>query len=227
MAEAPIHPPTPSRVAEARAAGLAPLLSASGLFGAVLVLATLQAGLVPELWRRLGGLVRIPLEAWIRGDASQALPLAQTLAVAVARAVASSLAAIGLCVAFGLWLAQGPVVRWPRRPRHTFRRPRVSRLPRLFFALGLALLLGLCLVDAVWLRPSQLASLLSGWWTRVALLCAGLWVLDAALARERFFRALWLTRSEQRDEWREAYGAPELRAARAEVRRAARDPGQR
>jgi hypothetical protein len=130
------------------------------------------------------------------------------------------LAALALGVGLCLWLLQGPVLAWPRRARRSFRRPRISQLPRLLFGVGLALLLGLSLSDAVWLEPAQLGPLLSDWGTRLALLSLGLLVLDAALARERFFRALWLTRREQREEWREAYGAPELRAARAEAQRA-------
>ena len=61
MAEAPIHPPTPSRVAEARAAGFGPRLSVSGLLAALLVLGLLQARALPQLWQRLGALLRTPL----------------------------------------------------------------------------------------------------------------------------------------------------------------------
>ena len=131
-----------------------------------------------------------------------------------------------LAVGFVLWLLQGPVVAWPRRTRRSFRRAQVSLVPRVLLTLALALLLGLGLADAVWLAPSELGALLSRWGTRLALLALGLLLLDAALARERFYRALWLTRREQREEWREAYGAPELRAARAEAQRAghAADP---
>jgi flagellar biosynthesis protein FlhB len=222
MAEVPIHPPTPSRVAEARAAGLAPRLASSGLFGAVLVLAMFQARCLPELWRRLSALVRAPLEVWSRGDTQRALLLCQELASDVARAVALLLAAVALFVSLGLWLLQGPVVVWPRRTRRGFRPPRTSLVPRALFSLGLVLLLGLSLMDSIWLVRSQLATLLTSWWTRLALLSLGLLLIDAAMARERFFRALWLTRREQREEWREAYGAPELRTARAEAQQAAR-----
>ena len=69
MAEAPIHPPTASRVAEARAAGLGPQLSASGLWGALLLLGLFAERSAPQLWQRLFALLRAPLEAWIRGDA--------------------------------------------------------------------------------------------------------------------------------------------------------------
>ena len=218
MADAPIHPPTAARVAEARAAGLAPRLGVGGMCVALLALALLQARALPSLWQRLGALSSAPLEAWTRGDASLALQLGQALALDAARALALLLAAMTLAVGFCLWLLQGPVVVWPRRPRRSFRRARVSLLPHVLFTLGLTLLLGLCLVDAVWLEPGDLTALWSRWWGRVALLVGGVLVLDAALARERFYRALWLTRREQREEWREAYGAPELRAARAEQR---------
>jgi flagellar biosynthesis protein FlhB len=45
-------------------------------------------------------------------------------------------------------------------------------------------------------------------------------LVDAFLARAAFFRSLWLTRREHREEQREAYGSPELRAERERLRRA-------
>jgi flagellar biosynthesis protein FlhB len=51
-------------------------------------------------------------------------------------------------------------------------------------------------------------------------LAVGCGVVDVAFARARFVASLWLTRSEQLAEARRDFGAPEIRRARAEARRA-------
>ena len=44
-------------------------------------------------------------------------------------------------------------------------------------------------------------------------------LIDAALSRAAWWRSLWMTRRERKAEDREAYGSPELHAARARIRR--------
>jgi flagellar biosynthesis protein FlhB len=218
MAEAKIHPPSPSRIAEARAAGLAPLPRLSGLALAILGLLLLRQ-LAPELWRSLGALLRDPLVLWAQGEPAQALVQARALLGQIGRLLALALGFVGAWIALGLALIQGPVFVWPRRARRPLHGPRPGWLSAALGSLGLLALLAFCLHDALWLTPETLAPLLSRWGLRLGGLALGLLLLDASLARERFFRALWLTRREQRDEWREAFGAPELRAARAERKR--------
>jgi hypothetical protein len=219
MAEAKIHPPSPSRIAEARAAGLAPLPRLSGLALAVLGLLLLQRQLAPELWRGLGALLRGPLALLTRGDPAQALVEAGALLGQLGQQLALALGFVTAWTALGLALIQGPVFVWPRRARRPLQGPRPSWLSAALGSLGLGALLAFCLVDALWLTPEALAPLLSRWGLRLGGLALGLLLLDAAVARERFFRVLWLTRRQQRDAWREAFGAPELRAARAERKR--------
>lgn len=228
MAEAKIHPPSRSRVAEARAAGLGPLPRVSGLSLAVLALWLVQRELGQELWRDLGALLRDPLSAWTASAAGNPpLALAQARAALhpIGRVLGLALAGVCASLALGLTVIQGPVLVWPRRPRRPIAGPRPSWLPALLWSLGLCALLALGLLDALWLAPDAVEPLIARWWWRVSGLSLGLLLIDAALARERFFRALWLTRREQREEWREAYGAPELRAARAERQRSA-GPGE-
>ena len=69
------------------------------------------------------------------------------------------------------------------------------------------------------LAPGGVAQLLTSYVAWLAVALALVAVIDVASARTAFLRALWMTRQELREEQREAYGSPELRGARAAVRR--------
>jgi len=218
MAEAKIHPPSPSRVAEARAAGFAPRPLLVGLSAASFALAALLRLWGPSVSAELSRLLREPLASFERGQGALALGIAAPLLAQLAQKLALCAMAVAASVGLALLLTQGAVFVLPRRSRQRFVAPKHS-----FEALGLAALslLALCafqLVDALWLVPSALPELAVRFLSRLAGVWLALALVDAAFARAQFFRALWLTRRELREEQREAYGSPELRAARAALR---------
>jgi flagellar biosynthesis protein FlhB len=87
-------------------------------------------------------------------------------------------------------------------------------------ACGLA---ALFLAPALWLEPAALLPLLARYLGYTAAALGLVALIDVASARAALFRALWLTRREQAQELREAYGAPELRRARELARHATRE----
>jgi flagellar biosynthesis protein FlhB len=218
MAEAKIHPPSPSRVAEARAAGLAPVTTLVGVAGGVTALALAGRELLPRAWRSLGRLTELPLQALAQADVARAQQLARVQLVELAATLAWCALVVLLCVSVGLVVAQGFAFVWPRRARRPFTPAKPGYLAPVLWALALCLVLVASLPDAFWVTPAQLPALLTRFLGRLALAALGLSLVDAALGRERFFRSLWLTRREQRDEQREAFGAPEMRAARTDAR---------
>jgi type III secretory pathway component EscU len=78
--------------------------------------------------------------------------------------------------------------------------------------------MGSLLRDVFWATRADFGTLVIKLLTRLALALSALAVIDTAFARAAFFRALWQTRREYTAEQREAYGSPELRAARERVR---------
>ena len=216
MSEARIHPPSEQRLSEARRLGhvpRAPLVGVFSLWSALLVGLVLAA---PTLWPALQELARAPLEA---AAAGRALSLPSTPLHQLAWSLAWVLTSATLALALGTFVAQGPA--WGgasgSRLRPTPLRP--SRITGLLFALGLPLL---CLHQAgraLRAEPAQLAPLFRDFALHAAAYLAACALLDASLARAAHVRSLWLTRREQKDEQREAYGSPELRRARDRLRR--------
>jgi hypothetical protein len=230
MAEARPYPPSEQRIAEARRAGHVPrtsLVAFAALWGG---LSLGLAWCAPAFQRRGGALFARALSECCSGAARGGGARGPWSPEHLLRQELPGLVGPLLLCCAGAWLlalcacgvAQGMALRWPfaRAPRRRFARAAAPRIPRLLAGL-LSLACGFAgLRELLAAEPDQLGATLS----RAALRLGAAWiacaVIDAALARGAFFRALWLTRREQRDEQREVHGAPELRAARAQARAA-------
>lgn len=224
MADSKIHPPSASRVEEARSTGLAPRTVLVGLAGGFLALTLWLAWQGAALAQSLAALLRMPLAELERGR----LEGAQAVALATLRGVAwqgvGAVTVIFVCTAGALLVAQGPSVGWPGKRHTRFDEPRPVRSVPLLAGVVLVVVLGSLLRELFWATADNLAALLLRLLLRTAFALAALAVIDAAFARAAFFRALWLTRREQRDEQREAYGSPEIRATRERIRRETAQP---
>jgi flagellar biosynthesis protein FlhB len=219
MAGARIHPPSEQRVADARRAGLAPRPALAGFAAAWFALA---AGLQlrgPVLWQQVEDLWRRPLEALALRDAGRARALAFSLLADIAGHCALLLAAAAACATLVAWLAQGPHFGLPVRARRPFQQPARSPLAGALAGLAACAVFAALLSPALWLEPAGVALVLTRFAAYMAVVLALAAVVDVALARTAFLRALWMTRQELQDEQREAYGSPELRRARANIRR--------
>jgi flagellar biosynthesis protein FlhB len=216
---AKIHPPSEQRIAEARGAGLAPRPAIAG-FAAAFIALTACARLGGEsVWRLIAELWRRPLEALAAGDAARAHALARALLAQIGSRLVIALLVVWAFAALVLWLAQGPHFALPGRARRPLPPPARGHLAPLLAALAACALFAASLSPALWLEPAGVAALLSRFGAYLALLLALAAVVDVASARTAFLRALWMTRQELKDDSREAYGSPELRRARAELRR--------
>jgi flagellar biosynthesis protein FlhB len=174
------------------------------------------------------------LQAFVQGDVERALQLSRAHVGELGLTLLWLALLVVACAALVGVVVQGPVFVWPRRARRPFERPRPSYVAAALWCLALCGLLLFSLRDAFWLElasgsgadpraSTPLITLLARWWTNATSIALGVSLVDAGFARAQFFRALWLTRREQRAEMREAYGSPELRAARAQARHASRD----
>jgi len=219
MTEAKIHPPSRSRIAEARAAGVLPRPLLIGLSASLCALAACVRTFAATFSERLARLMREPLEALTRGDFARALELARAEIAPLARSLGLSLCAIAAALVVAYLLAQGPQLGFARQKRRAFSEPRLSFTASALAIVGIAALCAFQLRDALWLAPAEFPAFAARLLLQAAALFAALALIDAAFARAAFFRALFLTRRELREEQREAFGAPELRAARARARR--------
>jgi flagellar biosynthesis protein FlhB len=216
---AKIHPPSEQRIAEARGAGLAPRPAIAGFVAAFVALAACARLGGESLWRLLAELWRRPLEALAAGDAARAHALARALLAQIGWRLVIALLCVWGCAALVLWLAQGPHFALPGRARRPFEPAARGYLAPLLASLAACALFAASLSPALWLEPAGVAALLSRFGAYLALLLALAAVIDVASARTAFLRALWMTRQEFKDDNREAYGSPELRGARARLRR--------
>jgi type III secretory pathway component EscU len=164
-------------------------------------------------------LLEMPLDAFAHNESAAALRLVAPLIADVLRQVALGALAVVVSVALGSLLAQGVQLSLPRATTRRFTAPKLSLEASLLAIVGLLGLASFSLFDALWLEPADLLGFAVRGLNQLALLFFALAIIDAAFARAQFFRALYLTRRELREEQREAFGAPELRAARASARR--------
>lgn len=216
---AKIHPPSEQRIAEARSAGLVPRPAMAGFAVAFVALAACARLGGASLWQLIAELWRRPLEALAAGDAARARELARALLGQIGWRLAIALLVVWSSTALVLWLAQGPHFALPGRARRPLSPPARGYLAPLLAALAACVLFAANLSPALWLEPAGVAALLSRFGAYLALLLALVAVIDVTSARTAFLRALWMTRQEFKDENREAYGSPELRRARAQLRR--------
>jgi flagellar biosynthesis protein FlhB len=218
MTEAKIHPPSRSRIAEARAAGLAPRPLLLGLSACLFALASSLHASGSVFAEDLVSLLGAPLDAFAQGHTEAALGLAATLSARIAKNSALFAFSAFACSAIALILAQGLQLSMPRADTRRFSAPRLSLEASSLAVVGVLALGFLHVGDALWLVPSQLPAFSARVLDQLAVLFFALAIVDASFARAQFFRALFSTRRELREEQREAYGAPELRAARAAAR---------
>ncbi len=205
------HPPSDQRIAEARAAGRVPKAPLTGLTAAIGGLFGAAALLGPRIARSARDLFEAPLALSAAGERSAALARAAASARELFALLALAAVSIFISVALGIVLVQGLAFAPLARPRARALAPlRVDRTAGALFALGVA----------VWLERAGWADFARAWAERLAFLAVACLVIDASFARARFFASLWLTRREYLDEQREAFGAPEIRAARARARSA-------
>lgn len=221
MAQARTEPPTQQRGAEAYASGHAPrpLLVASAV--AIATTSALLAWLGGSIARDLALLFAEPLNAIARGTSFDgAAHVRHALALFAPHLALLSLGALAAS-ALTLAVIQGFRFRLLRsRPRHPFAKIASSRgLVFLLASLGIMIVLGLSIYDALWATREELVGVL--WRAALRISSALLLVAacDAALARAAFWRSLWMTRQQRQDETREAYGSPAIKAARERVRR--------
>jgi type III secretory pathway component EscU len=219
MTEAKIHPPSSSRIAEARAAGFAPRPLLVGLSAALFALASWLHFFGRSLAQAFVRLLEVPLDAFAHDESAKALSLVAPLIADVLGQSALSALAVAASVVLGSLLAQGVRLSLARASTRRFTAPKLSLEASLLAIVGLLALTSFALFDALWLEPEGLLGFAVRWLDQLALLFSALAIIDAAFARAQFFRALFLTRRELREEQREAFGAPELRAARASARR--------
>jgi flagellar biosynthesis protein FlhB len=217
MASARPYPPSAQRVAEARASGHAPrpLLLAST--SALLYLLACAAALGTRALTHLQAFLSDATGALAAGDSARAYA---RLALFL-RDGASTLALLLLGMFVVLLAAElfGRGASFARvRARVPF--PPVRRDPSalLVWSIGLTLAASFAVLELLPLAPGELAPFASDWLRRIALLALACAVLDVTLARARFFASLWMTRREQLDEQRAAFGAPELKRAQARLR---------
>jgi flagellar biosynthesis protein FlhB len=221
MSQARTYPPSEQRIAAARRAGSGPRVAITGLVGSVLGLCLGLWGWGTALWAQCLALFQGPLAAFSHGEPAVASHWLQHAWLAVGSRLLLILACTWSAASLSLFLAQGPAVALPwARPERRFPTLTPPRTARALAAL-VVLLVALTLLPQS-LRASALPrvdSLFHTWRERLVGLLVACAVVDAALARALFFRSLWMTRREHRDELREAYGSPEIRAARERVRR--------
>lgn len=215
------HPPSSRRIVEARASGHLPRAPLAGFGLALLALLACTATLGPRAAGLCADLLRVPVALVGTGAALQAQARAGELVQQLAALVGVALGSVVLAVALGVFLVQGPAFAQLSRPSTasaSFAKTSISRTASVLWCLGVVLISALSLSRWRELAQGNLTSLLAAWAQQLALLSAALMVVDIAFARARFFASLWLTRRERDDELRDAYGAPELRAARRQAR---------
>jgi flagellar biosynthesis protein FlhB len=214
--------PSESRVHEARAHGHAPRAELMGLAAAFLTLSLLLVSFGERITHALQALLREPLRAAAHGEH---IPLDQQLATVRAWFgpwLASGLALCFVTIVIARSLAQGGFNFSLRAlaPRKRF--DKIASTRWLSGLIGVALLcvvIGIALPAALRAEPAEFQPLLTTLALRLVAVLLLLALIDAALSRAAWWRSLWMTRRERKAEDREAYGSPELHAARARIRR--------
>lgn len=221
MASARPYPPSAQRIAEARASGQAPrpLLAAST---SALLFVLAGGWLVgPRALAHLQAFWKSSAMALARGDDVQAYAQLAALVDQAAPRLALTLLGLFVTVLAAELLGRGAsFARVRTRLRLTPVRRDVTAL--LVWSVGLTLLVSFAVLELVPRELAELGPLASDWSRRLALLALVCLALDVTLARARFFGSLWMTRGEQLDEQRAAFGPPEIRRALTRVRSEAR-----
>lgn len=219
--EARTEPPADSRIHEARAQGHVPRAELAGVVAVFLTLTLLLAVSRERLLEALRSLLREPLRALAAGEVPS---LQDALLGAMARLGSSLLFVLSCCllsVVATLVLAQGVRFRLAvGASKARFAKVESTRIVRIALS-GLVCFAAFAggLFDLLRVLPSELSALLVAGALRFSLLLSLLAVVDTLLSRAAWWRSLWMTRRDRLREEREAFGTPEMRAARQRLRR--------
>lgn len=212
------YPPSAQRIAEARAHGHVPQSPLAGVAAGVVALIVGASALGPSLWMHLLTLYRTSLLAFAAGRPGDAYRAVEASLGGIMRGLFGFLAGAAILVAATLTLMQGCSLGAPWRASKRFARLAPSRTASVLFVLGLALVGGTAIADAL-IGPEPARALFDAA-MGIAVLALACGAIDAAFARARFAASLWLTRGEHLEEQRSAFGSPEARRAREAARRA-------
>ncbi len=222
--EASTEPPSESRLHEARAQGHVPRVELAGLAAAALVLTFALTGFTAAFSQPLHMLITAPLEALAEAREPTLELGAWAACEQIGRLLASCLLAccVGVVLARGLGQGFGFSLRAlaPRRRFAPIASTRAVSGLLSCFGCGVAFLS--VVPVALRVETADVTELLSGLSLRLVVVLALLSLVDTFLSRAAWLRSLWMTRRERALEAREAYGIPELRAARERVRRESR-----
>ncbi|MDB4974117.1 MAG: hypothetical protein JWN48_2458 [Myxococcaceae bacterium] len=223
MTAARPHPPSSQRIAQARASGHAPHAPLVGFGCGLLAVFATGFWLAPRVERTFGELLRAPLELAARGRSAEAHARALALLGGLTSFVVGALVLVSVVIALGCFAAQGPAFARLTGSLST-RLPtlRPSRTAGALWCLGLVVLWLVTLSEWTRFSQSSLGSVAYEVLQGLTVLTLACMVIDVAFARARFYASLWLTRREHIAEQRDAFGAPEIRAARQLARQAAR-----
>jgi flagellar biosynthesis protein FlhB len=221
MAQARTEAPSEQRSAEAHAFGHVPRTVLVGVAVAFASSSALLSWLHRPLANDLAALLRAPLLALARSDRIDAAAHLRQAFFAFAPQLMLLLLGAGVASALSLAIVQGFRFRVLRaKPRHPFAKPASSRaVTALLTALGTALVIALGIHDALWTAQQELAAVFMNTALRLSIALLLIAACDAALARAAFWRSLWMTRQQRRDEDRQAFGSPEMKTERERARR--------
>ena len=215
MASARPYPPSAQRIAEARQSGHLPRPVLVATASAAVAVITLGFLFGERALRALTSAFVDAVTAVARGDAELAYALAHEAMARASFGAACALALVLVVVLTTQALGRGLTLRGRGGRGIRFAALRPSRTGAALWALGLVLSTALALDDVIALEPHGVAELAGDFARRVLLLALACSLVDVAFARARFFRSLWMTRAEMKDEQRALFGAPELRALRS------------
>ena len=199
-------------MAAARASGHLPRAPLVGFASALLAL------LACAWWR--GPQLALELRALLVGSLGMRVEALVPVLRALAQELGLGLLLVVLVTALGVRLAQGPSAGSARVSSLPALRP--SRLASAVFALGMLGDIAYALSDWTMLEPGRytaaLAELANAFALRLVMLTLACVLIDVAFARAGFYASLWMNRRDFLQEQREAFGSPEVRAARERER---------
>ena len=215
MADARVYPPSEQRLVEARRQGHVPHTTLVSFAGAFVAFALWAPRAAPQLSTEVAELWRAALARAAEGRPLAAGTLLSEMLSSVLGTLSLGLAMMLAAMVLALWLVQG--VAWGlivRSPRPRFERPRRDATAPLLLVSCALVVLGVTLFATFRLELVTLSEGLERWLLASSVCLVACAFVDAAFARARHMRSLWLTRREHLDELREAYGSLELRSER-------------
>jgi flagellar biosynthesis protein FlhB len=211
------HPPSSQRIAEARGVGHVPRAPLVGVGVSLLALLAGVAVVGGRVAQTLQSSWRQALMAAGEGNVAHALGVVVQAGVLLFDWLGWVIIGIVAAIALVSWLIQGPAFAGRRFRGARFGAPKLDFTATVLWVAGVALVGGMALAQLpLW---QEVDRELEAWGHGIVALALGCLIIDAALARARWFQSLWMTRREYIDAQREQGAAPELLAARARARR--------